>query len=483
MVRIVIINNVRSKIEGDLSTSIRNKLDQELSYFVDGYFFSKKFKIKKWDGRVRLFSKINQSFQSGCFFLIAKILTDFQIPFELDDRRKIIKPQDPLPIYGKEARDYQAKAVEVLMKRTRGVLIAATGAGKTFIVGNLVARLNLPTMIYVHTCDLLHQMKDEIESLLQIKCGQMGDGCIDIRQINVATIQTASRALLGEYEKAGEEDNADDEYTNIAPYRERIVETIKKCNVVIIDETHHASASSIQAVMKASEDAYYRYGVTATLREKGDDLLVNAVIGRVIHTIRASELIRAGWLIRPTIYFYEVDYTLVQQQGTYQQVYKNCIVENEYRNKLVVDSAIRFYESNKKILILVKRIKHGNILMEYLYDRMKVRFLQSKVNSEDRKQILEDFRNGDLDCIIATSLADEGLDLPILDAVILAGSGMSKVKAMQRIGRAIRKYPGKEKAYIVDFNDKARYLQKHSAGRLKVYKSEEEFQIKIQKKP
>jgi superfamily II DNA or RNA helicase len=113
---------------------------------------------------------------------------------------------------------------------------------------------------------------------------------------------------------------------------------------------------------------------------------------------------------------------------------------------------------------------------------LKIRFLQSKVNSEDRKQILEDFRAGELDCLVATSLADEGLDLPILDAVILAGSGMSKVKAMQRIGRAIRKFPGKEKAYIVDFMDKAHYLEKHSKERFEIYGEEKEFIIKIQKK-
>ena len=109
-------------------------------------------------------------------------------------------------------------------------------------------------------------------------------------------------------------------------------------------------------------------------------------------------------------------------------------------------------------------------------------FLQSKVDSEIRKDILSDFRNGDLDCLVATTLADEGLDIPILDAVILAGGGKSKIKALQRVGRALRLFPNKVKAYVIDFMDNAHHLQKHSQERLKIYQTEEEFHIKIQKK-
>ena len=482
MVKIIIENNVRGRIDGKLDAYVKHELDRTLSYYADGYQFSPRFKRKMWDGRVRLFSKATQVFQTGCFFIISQILQKHQIEFCIEDKRVQVSSGECLPVYGKEIRDYQEEAIKALLGKARGILLAATGAGKTFIIANVVARLNLPTVIYTHTCDLLHQMKDEIEGMLKIECGQLGDGIVNIRRINVATMQTVSRALLGKYEKEDDEDVADDFETDIEPYKDRIAKMVKECNVAIVDETHHASASSIQAIMNASEKAYYRYGVTATLREKGDDLLIHSVLGRIVYTVRASELIKKGWLVRPTIYFYEVENDLKAQEGTYRQVYKTCIVENDYRNRLILDSALKFFRGGKKILILVRQIDHGTMLARELDKDMQVCFLQSKVNSIVRKQILTDFKEGRLDCLIATQLADEGLDIPILDAVILAGSGKSKIKAFQRIGRAIRKFPGKDKAYIVDFMDKAHYLEKHSEERLKIYQTEEEFIIKIQKK-
>lgn len=479
----VVVGNTKSKIVGDLPEAINRKIDRELSYLVDGYAFSPRFRAHRWDGRARLYSKITKTYQTGCFFLVTKILKDYNIKYEIEDERTKIPLGSPLTVYSKVPRDYQQVAIDGLLKISRGTLLAATGAGKTFIIANIVAKLNLPTIIYTHTCDLLYQMKDEIESSLHIKCGQIGAGKIDIQQINVATMQTVVRALDKKYVKNDEYDYADDEGTDLASCKKQVVDFIKKCPIAIVDEVHHASADSLQIILKKSVNAFYRYGVTATMREKGDDLLIYGVIGRIIHTITASELIRKKWLVPPTIYFYEVDYDLKMQEGSYQTVYKNCIVNNVYRNGLIISSAVKFCTNKKKVLILVRQINHGDILINALLGYgLNVRFLQGKVDAEIRKDILEDFRNGELECLVATTLADEGLDIPVLDAVILAGGGKSKIKALQRVGRALRPFPGKVKAYIIEFMDNAHHLLKHSKERLKIYQTEEEFNIRIQKK-
>jgi superfamily II DNA or RNA helicase len=61
----------------------------------------------------------------------------------------------------------------------------------------------------------------------------------------------------------------------------------------------------------------------------------------------------------------------------------------------------------------------------------------------------------------------------------LAGAGKSMVKIPQRIGRVLRTYPGKENAVVIDFYDNCTYLLGHSQKRLKIYKKEPEFTIKI----
>ena len=87
-------------------------------------------------------------------------------------------------------------------------------------------------------------------------------------------------------------------------------------------------------------------------------------------------------------------------------------------------------------------------------------------------------KDGELDCIIASTIFDEGVDIPILDTLILAGGGKSKVRAMQRIGRVIRKYPKKKKAFVIDFLDNATYLKNHSAARKRMYETERLFDVK-----
>ena len=91
-------------------------------------------------------------------------------------------------------------------------------------------------------------------------------------------------------------------------------------------------------------------------------------------------------------------------------------------------------------------------------------------------------REGNTEVLIASKIFDQGIDIPELDALILAGSGKSSARALQRIGRVIRSYPGKRWANVIEFWDNAKYLESHSTARLKIYKSEPGFQIKIEER-
>jgi superfamily II DNA or RNA helicase len=74
-------------------------------------------------------------------------------------------------------------------------------------------------------------------------------------------------------------------------------------------------------------------------------------------------------------------------------------------------------------------------------------------------------------------LADEGLDIPTLNCVILAGGGKSPTKCKQRVGRAIRKAEGKVGSMIFDFIDVGPYTRKHAKSRKRLLESEPEFNI------
>jgi superfamily II DNA or RNA helicase len=73
--------------------------------------------------------------------------------------------------------------------------------------------------------------------------------------------------------------------------------------------------------------------------------------------------------------------------------------------------------------------------------------------TKKRRQIIDDFRAGKIKALICTSLADEGLDVPISSVLVMACGGRSSGKTEQRTGRVLRPHSGKESGIVVDFTD------------------------------
>jgi superfamily II DNA or RNA helicase len=71
--------------------------------------------------------------------------------------------------------------------------------------------------------------------------------------------------------------------------------------------------------------------------------------------------------------------------------------------------------------------------------------------------------------LIASSILDEGADVPEIDTVVIASAGKSAIKGIQRIGRGMRRMAGKE-LVVYDFVDRhAPVLLRHSKMRKRVY--------------
>lgn len=197
----ILIENTFSKISGYLSDEVNSQLNDSLSFCVDGAEHIKKVKEGKWDGYIRLYQKSKgQSFYSGLLSIVTDILNNNKIEYQIEDLRRIpeknllnltfTKPSDY------EEREYQKLTIEKAIKRTRGILKLATGAGKTMIVNQLISEIKTsPFMFYVLTKDLLEQAYDTLSSTLNEPVGRIGGGECDIKNINVCTIQTAIRAL------------------------------------------------------------------------------------------------------------------------------------------------------------------------------------------------------------------------------------------------------------------------------------------------
>ena len=336
----------------------------------------------------------------------------------------------------------------------------------TLMMAACIAKFNVkPVCIFADKIGLCQQLKQEMEKFLGVEVGLVGDGIEDYKDITVISVQSA-----------------DDNY-------------IKNAQMCLWDECHHLPASSLVSIANKCKNAYYRIGVSATpWRDAGDDLLIEAVLNKKKDAvINASMLIEMGYLVKPEIYF--VPIKQVFKGKNYQDIYNKAIVENLDRNKIITKIAYNMYIRDKHILMLYKNIKHGEKLLDMVSKRIgekvkpftiknpktnkdvtvrvrNVELLSGNDDTVKRLAVFEAVKAGFCRCLIASTIADEGLDLPILDTLILAGGGKSSTRAFQRIGRVIRLHEGKTKGIVFDFTDYTPMLRRHSRNRQKYYEQE-----------
>ena len=65
--------------------------------------------------------------------------------------------------------------------------------------------------------------------------------------------------------------------------------------------------------------------------------------------------------------------------------------------------------------------------------------------------ILNNFKTGKVDSLIAMKCLDEGIDIPLCKTAFILASSKNPRQFIQRRGRILRKHPQKEKAIIYDF--------------------------------
>lgn len=252
-------------------------------------------------------------------------------------------------------------------------------------------------------------------------------------------------------------------------------------NGLLVHNCQHWAARTCQVIADASEKAYFRYGLSATpWRDMGDDLLIDACFGRPIVDISASFLIKQGYLIQPEIYFLHVDNMKDCPYSSYAKIYQHALKENPLRNEWIAKLAMKYYQAGRLPLILVKHIDHGKLLQKMIPDSV---FVHGGISGKKRKQHLDLMRERKSPITLSTNIFDEGVDIKPLDTILLAGSGKSQTRALQRIGRILRPWPDitnnvKKSVVAVDFWDHVDYLDEHSAKRMKIYQNEPEFKIK-----
>ena len=151
---------------------------------------------------------------------------------------------------------------------------------------------------------------------------------------------------------------------------------------------------------------------------------------------------------------------------SWQKIVEIGFVQNHARNAAAVSYATS--HPHDSILLLVNQIEHGEQLCAAIPG---AKMFHSKLGAKVRRETLEAFKSGQCRVMVASSAADEGMDCPRCNVVIMVSGGRSSSKTEQRSGRALRIFVGKTGAKIIDFSDLFHPLaRKHSNARLATYR-------------
>ncbi len=381
----------------------------------------------------------------------------------LDRSRIFYKDEaaDPLPIpllsSRVELRSYQTSALDAWFEvGGRGVIVLPTAAGKTFIALKAIEKLNVATLIVVPTLDLLYQWRQLLIDQFRMEVGIIGGGENVLKPLTVSTYASA-------YLKA--------EYLG------------NKFMFIVFDEVHHLPAPSYSQIAEMYI-APYRMGLTATYeREDGLHLNLPRLVGGRVYQLEVDDL--AGKHLSP----YTHEKILVKLTSSEQTEYlREYAVFRSYlkKNRIFLKNREDFRRfimrtgrdpqarkallaRNKALKIVLNSEAKIKALGEFLniYTKEKIliftRFNQLvyrisqhffipaityQTSREERKEILEKFKAGKYKAIVTSQVLDEGIDVPDASiGFILSGTGSSR-EYIQRLGRILRKRPGKHAKLI-----------------------------------
>ena len=451
-------------LEGDIHPTLLQGLDFATKFDTADKIYKQKkalamakkhgYKVRNFDeiGTIHIVNIPRKCFPIGLLNRVKKLCHEYASHYSknmelvIEDWRNKEVMEQVLNIYpdkllsGKRLRPYQQEAVDVFLEKKFGIINLATSLGKTITAIEIMRKVKAKTLWIIDRKELLLQTKKVIEENLGFEIGIISDGKVDIKDVTIATIQTLNSRL------------------------KTLVDYLISVNFVCVDEYQHSPCKSYQTVFAKLANTKYRMGLTATpWRDDGMTELLFSLVDEVVYKMTTEEGYKQGYLAKPKIKFIDMSEHSYSSKE-YKEDYTVSIIENSIRNDLIIALA----KKNKKKLIIVRYIKHGNELKKKLIDSEYIHG-----TSKNREQVMENFRNNKFNTlIISIQIGAEGLDIPDLEMIINAAANKGDGKSIQILGRALRLCEGKTDPLYYDFIDCGFHTNKHSQKRINIFKKE-----------
>ena len=346
-------------------------------------------------------------------------------------------------------RPYQQRAVE-WAKTSHGLIIAPAGSGKTLIAASIINHYQ--------------------------SCGSgLRFGWLAPTRETCDQARASLRAV-----------GVPDEVVEIRCPHESV--DFSQKDVLIVDEAKHSPAISWRRIIESCIGIRYGFDATPWCDDPDRNAAVKDLFNQRVYEIKREEL--GNVLAHATVYlssatdfliqkriddhieklftdrkrYMRIPHTELRAMCAWEAITEIGICENKGRNF----AAITFAGIEPQTLVLVPRVTLGEDYAKKIDGSILV---YSKMPKKARREAMEEFKAGNIRAMIATSLADEGLDLPNVKTLVMVSGGRSAQKTIQRASRALRRCEGKNEAFIHDFKDTFHPLaQAHAKKRIKCYK-------------
>ena len=476
---------------------------------------------KMWDGLdenicVMKFPEIEKEFiekyQMGD--IDAKLLKEGWAAYHVKPTFGLVKPEW-LNLY-----DYQQEAIKNWQANDYcGIFDMATGTGKTLTALGAVAELckNVKRLAVIIVCPYQHLVEQWVE---------------DIRAFGANPIIGYSGSSYTNYKRELKNRIFNFNYkitdffcfitTNASFMSKAINGEIRKLTqdtILVVDEAHNFGAKNLQNTLQL--DFTYRLALSATLERQGDEdgttVLKNFFGNKCIEY--GLERAIAEKKLTP-YYYYPVIVYLTDAELDKYQLYTSKIIQNIVRRKdktIVTNLAKEFmlkrarlvagasekieklremandFKNEKNMLIYcgatnvqgndkssdedIRQIDYISRMLNFDFGMHTAQFT-SREDSNERKRRLEEFQDGEIQALIAIKCLDEGVNVPAIKTAYILASTTNPKEYIQRRGRVLRLYPGKEAAYIYDFITLPRELTTVENTSAELAKSERALVVK-----
>ena len=400
-----------------------------------------------WDRRVRAYRAPASGYSALKRWLLA-VGVRFE---EISARPRSIKEAWSVV----DLRAYQEAALSAWeLAQRRGVIALPTGSGKTRLALAVMQRTQLSALCLVPTRVLLDQWSREVNAVYREAIGCYGDGVRRLAPITIATFEGAYRHMH---------------------------EIGHRFDLLIVDEVHHFGGGlRDEALEMAIADA--RLGLTATPpRDTSAAACLSQLVGPTVFELTVGDL--AGGFLASfdaiTLYLdlspeERSSYTNLSFifKGVYTQFHRavpgaswmdfsrHATRTPEGRRALIAWRQMRrvlsFTRAKRRaVRSLLERHRDSKVLVftadndtAYTIAREHlVMPLTCDISRQERADVLDRFRAGDLRTLVSARVLNEGLDVPDADVAVIVGGALGEREHVQRVGRLLR--PGEGKRAVV----------------------------------